>query len=293
MDIQKASNTLSEIDIDIAEEHLQIKVLWFRVMTCEDQWEIKRHRHTSYEFHYVADGDSVVTLDDGSFTVEKGQMYMTPPGVSHAQVGHQSGRYTEYSLNCDVLLRDDERSEQQALYQALADAPCRPISDIQPLLALFEEALQEAHDKKLGFQLTIRSIVKRLLIESIRRMSDERRYEGIDQFKRTDYRFVQIERYIQDNLHLPLRVADVAAHLHLSERQVNRIVQRYRAMSTKQLMSEMKLSAARHYLSGSDLSVTDIAERLGFSSLYYFDQFFRKYMSRTPTSYRMMSENHK
>ncbi len=51
------------------------------------------------------------------------------------------------------------------------------------------------------------------------------------------------------------------------------------------LQKELAAQASR-YLLGSPLSAREIAERLEFSSEYYFSNFFRRSTGTTPTAFR-------
>ena len=57
-------------------------------------------------------------------------------------------------------------------------------------------------------------------------------------------------------------------------------------MSPKQFVLDMRLNLAQQLLSETNDSIGEIAERCGFTSVYYFSRFFHKTMGKTPTEYR-------
>ena len=96
-DIMKAYSRLSELDLKITSGNLGINVLWFRAMQCSMDAVIERHTHSTFEFHFVNAGSSRVELDNGGFTVQAGEFYLTKPGIYHRQ--HNCTGYVEFSLN--------------------------------------------------------------------------------------------------------------------------------------------------------------------------------------------------
>jgi mannose-6-phosphate isomerase-like protein (cupin superfamily) len=98
----KASERLSELNIKATENGYAIHVHWFRVMFKEGDWLIRRHTHSTLEFHFIKSGDCEVALDDRVFTARAGTFFVTAPGVYHTQRPGASADLVEYSLNCDL-----------------------------------------------------------------------------------------------------------------------------------------------------------------------------------------------
>ncbi len=75
----------------------------------------------------------------------------------------------------------------------------------------------------------------------------------------------------------------------MSEKQVNRIVLSNASMSTKKLVNDMKITIAKDLLMQTNKSITEISDELGFSSVYYFNVFFKRYEKVSPTEFKRMS----
>ena len=89
-----------------------------------------------------------------------------------------------------------------------------------------------------------------------------------------------------DNISLDLSPADVAGHVNVSERQLDRIVMRHKGYSTKKFITRLKLKRAKALLEETDMTLKAIAEELGFSSEYYFSSVFRKHEGFPPGEFR-------
>lgn len=290
LDLGRASKMLSELDLHgIRMDNLDIDVLWFRVMRNTGKWRIKRHTHSSFEFHFIYSGGCTVTLDDDEFEVSAGEFYLTAPGVFHEQKGSGEEEMVEYSLNCDLTLSEDIPTEARYIYDIIKDSPCRPYKDRYGVLDLFTLALQEAYYRNLGFFNHIQCLVTMLLACAARAMKgpDAPAYTIPVKNSRDDHRMDLIEKYIQDNLSGPISTKEIARHLHLSEKQVYRIVSEKKGMSTKDLICSAKLSRSKALLRDTDLSIKQISDRLGFSSEYYFNQFFKREEGYPPGIFRI------
>lgn len=287
-DILKASEELSKLDIKISTSNMIIEVLWFRVMKNIGEWKINRHRHSSFEFHFIASGGCKVLLDDGEFEVNGGEFYVTAPGVYHTQISNHNEEYIEYSLNCDINIIEGIISEEKHLVDVLKISQCMPHKGINHIIKLFQTALEEAYYKRLGFYNKIKNVVQMLLIESARSIckTTELSYEIPLKYKKSDYRFIQIERYIVDNLDNPISTKDIAVYMHLSDKQICRIIQQCKGISTKEYICRLKFSKAKELLKNTEYSIGEISDMLGFSSQYYFNQFFKKRESYSPSKFR-------
>lgn len=83
-----------------------------------------------------------------------------------------------------------------------------------------------------------------------------------------------------------LTLADLAASLHLSIRQTQRLLKRSFGKTFSQKLSEARIAAAAQFLLDTRLSVTEIGERTGFSSIEHFSSSFKRFTGVSPTQYR-------
>ena len=83
-----------------------------------------------------------------------------------------------------------------------------------------------------------------------------------------------------------LRLADLAAMLNLSPRQVQRFLLSHYGKSFTQKRADAQMAAAAELLRSTNLSVTQIAEQTGFSSVEHFSTAFRRYYLCSPTAFR-------
>ena len=83
-----------------------------------------------------------------------------------------------------------------------------------------------------------------------------------------------------------LTLPDLASLMNLSVRQTQRLLQRHFGKTFSQKLSEARMAAASQFLITTDLSITEISERVGFNTMRTFNRAFSKQMGMTPREYR-------
>lgn len=288
LDIFKASQNLEDLELHFEYEGMAIYVQWFRTEVFNSGAVCKRHNHSFFELHLLKEGNVEVRLDNGCFTACAGDFYLNAPGVYHEQATISDGRVLEYCLSFNIIRNKDIMAEASALFSILNNTTCKAFRDTLGLVPLFDIALEEAYFKRIGYYNKIRDIASLLLINTVQCISENRISDYAVPLKSSkgDYRFAQIEKFINDNITTPITVGQLSNLLHLSEKQIARIVQKNAGVSTKDLIIRNKIRKATDLIKSSSLAINEISEVLGFSSEFYFSQYFKKYNGCPPSSLR-------
>lgn len=93
-------------------------------------------------------------------------------------------------------------------------------------------------------------------------------------------------KYISENYGDPLNIEDLAAFVGVSRSQLFRCFEQVMGMSPKEYLTSFRIKQACHLLETTTLSVTAIANSLGFDNSLYFSKAFHKAKSQSPTEYR-------
>ena len=78
----------------------------------------------------------------------------------------------------------------------------------------------------------------------------------------------------------------LADRLNLSTRQTQRLLMDHYGMNFQSKRTEAKMNAAALMLRSPDVTVTRIADELGYSSVEHFSSAFRKYYEMSASQYR-------
>jgi PAS domain S-box-containing protein len=92
--------------------------------------------------------------------------------------------------------------------------------------------------------------------------------------------------FIHDHLGESIQLKDVAAHVSLSERHLQRLFRRVFAMTIQQFIIQSRIHAAIRELTHSERSIAEIALMFGFSDQSAFSNRFRQVTGLPPRAYR-------
>ena len=103
---------------------------------------------------------------------------------------------------------------------------------------------------------------------------------------RSESRFDEIRRYMEDQLESRLTLTNVASHLRMSPRTLSRIFSQCAGMSFHAYLLNRRMERAREMLEAKDHTLAEIAFALGFSDPGYFGKVFKKHFAVTPGKFK-------
>lgn len=110
-------------------------------------------------------------------------------------------------------------------------------------------------------------------------------------YRLTDPRLETAIRRMEDNLSKPLRIAQLASEVDLSERQFERLFHKALLKSPSQFYMELRLTTAYRLLVTTTSSLEEVAESTGFSSQSHFGRSFKRWCGRSPLAVRVASNS--
>ena len=96
----------------------------------------------------------------------------------------------------------------------------------------------------------------------------------------------QCVEYIYKNLHMPIRLTELAQITGMNASQLSKQFKKEVGMPVSSYILARKLETARNMLLYSEYSISEIAAVFAFSSQSHFTQAFRKYYGETPLQCR-------
>lgn len=236
---------------------------------------------TSDHFHlfYIFSGSGFLIVDSSSFSCGKNNLLLFPSvSVAIPTPGkHSTLSILHLTFTCSSPLLRFELSQL---------APFIPVSEgTQNLL---KEILHECVSKLAFYEdlcaLYLEQILLPFVIRTYRKKSLS---PAVSQLAHPDSNILSsVRNYIDSHLDQELSIEQLSQISYLNPRQLNRIFQKHYHKTVTEYINDCRLSKSRELLCFSTLTITEIAESLGFRSIHYFSRFFKKREGISPSQYR-------
>ncbi len=254
---------------------------------CNEGFVFKGESHDFWELIYVIDGSIVVSADERVVKLSQNQLLFHRPMEFHTQrVESSSGAYIfviSFSVDGDFMKRfekkiirldSDRLKELMGILDYLRDY--NNISDIAPSPVAFLKNIKK--DSMFGQKL--KNMTENFLI-NISSVQAENNLVVSSETK--VYR--KAMNIIDENLCENLTVSDVAYMCNVSPTYLKKVFAKYTGLGVHKCILKSKIAYAKQLLDAG-LSVSQIADKLSFSTSNYFSVVFRREMGISPMEYK-------
>lgn len=252
-----------------------------------DRPENLLHTHSWIEMFCPQEGSVVLFFEDDVQTIHPGEAAIIPSGKYHYAVFSEL-RDKEYSFNFFIQYFQQNEAAQ-ALRKLLDPEACRylPVDAVcKNLIQYLADALEQQNSVLCGTYLLA------LLLNFVQHRNSEADSLQGHSADNKESRIYRIEQAIYTNYTGKLPIKLLAEELHLSQRQVSRIIQQHYGISYRSKVKVLRMqSAARRLESG--YSISQVAAAEGYQSLSAFYAAFRRTFGMTPAEYKKAQSQQK
>ncbi|MBQ0138439.1 MAG: helix-turn-helix domain-containing protein [Kurthia sp.] len=96
----------------------------------------------------------------------------------------------------------------------------------------------------------------------------------------------QVVEYIEQNYQNKINVTKIAELFKLERRRLAYLFERHTGLAPNTYITEYRISKAKELLERADLSIAEVAERVGYEDCFYFSRVFKKITGLAPSTYR-------
>ncbi len=229
------------------------------------------HEHSLYEFFYAKTAPILLRSENGTKTIERGDVCIVCPHATH--FAEQLSKTDHFCLGFSVKSTENSESAKQIL-SFLSSKDFNNFTPDETCLKLLS-VMQPVNENNGPFCATL--LLSFLLYCSGNSPQNTRDSQlG---------RIFRLENYLYKDLSNNLSLCEIAEELHLSTRQLSRIIKKQYGMSFREKLFSLKMqSAARLLLLGK--SVSETAESVGYATSAAFMKAFKTHFGKTPAQYR-------
>lgn len=237
-------------------------------------WHSIPHAHNYAELFYIVGGDGQFRIEDKLYPVKTNQMVIVNPNVIHTEVSYEAHPMEYIVLGIEGLELTMSR-DQVSRYQILDD---RGDGDI---LSCLRHILQETQLSQPGYETICQAYMEILILRLMRSTSF-----SVTTAPTASHQCASVRHYIDTHYKEPLTLDILAEEAHVNKFYLAHAFKEEYGLSPINYMISRRIEESRYLLQETDMSMSQIARILGFSSASYFSQSFRRAEGISPIAYR-------
>ncbi len=261
----------------------------------EGGWTYPLHDHPLFELNMALEGEQHFLVDGREITVGAGEILLLKPGESHSCSTKPGQGMTYLCIHFGV--DEPELKLQLGRVGHSLHGPGSPLWEVlYPLLAnlgapgMMEQEIGGNKMKSLSLCLELISALSRLLAdppEGFLRETGRWDRLAMDIADRIGSLASEQPRLDGEEL-MKQGIAGIARELGYSPAYCARLFKSVYGVSPRQYLSTVKLREAQLLLLNRELTMEQLAERLGFRDAAHFSKQFKRWTKLSPSEYRHM-----
>lgn len=252
------------------------------------------HFHNLLEIGYCHYGDGDLVIEDDLYRFGAGMISCIPANFLHVTRSDTDVKaFWEYIyINPEDILRQWGKSSQEIrdIMEAVGKKSFFIKAEENPMIVTMIRAIfEEMQQKGAHYRECVRGIAYALLFE-IARFNGREAWQTIG--KGVSLQLESAIEYVEKNYPNDFKIADLANECHMSETHFRRIFQEKMNMTPVEYVNFVRVRKACELIDKTDISMEDVAEKVGFITPSTFNRNFRRIIGTSPYQWKKRPDNH-
>ncbi|NLM13053.1 MAG: AraC family transcriptional regulator [Epulopiscium sp.] len=251
-----------------------------------------KHFHNEYEIYYLLSGERYYFIDNQTYYVKKGSIVLVDSNQIH-QTSTVNKPFHERLL---VNIRETVFEKYKPIFGALnlPDFFKRNFGVFQLneeeqayVESILFSMIEEVKNKKTEYEFLLLIKLTELLIFLIRKQQELSKVNQPISIQSAKHRKIQeVANYISNHYASCGSLDELAKRFFVSKYYLCRIFKEVTGFTVNEYISINRIKQAQILLERSNLSITEIAEKVGYYNITHFEKVFKTYLGTTPLKYR-------
>lgn len=232
-------------------------------------------KHSYWELTYVDKGELLTTIDGVSYHLKQGDLIFYAPMQFHTQSTFEKISSSYLTINFKMNFNH-------------ADLLCNKIFSLKrDSYFIVTKLIEELSNDNLYSNDLSLCYLKQLIIQMLRLNNSHFHSKPTTHMQQTyeNELLNDILLYIDNNIYEKISVSTLCEHFCISTSMLHSLFRKNMNNTAKNYINELKLSKSKELIRNSTLTLSEISEMLGFSSIHYFSKKFKSYFNISPTEY--------
>ena len=240
-------------------------------------WHSVPHTHNHTELFFIVSGRGQFLIQNQVFPVGVNNLVIITPNVAHTEdsLNAQPLEYIVLGIEGIELATTENSNGQFCILDHLESVE---------FSSCLRNILREMELKNTGYEDICQAYMEILIIRLMRTTSLS--VQSGPQTVSGNRQCAFVRRYIDLHFKEPLTLEQLSGEAHMNKYYLSHAFKREYGVSPINYMISRRIEESKYLLAETDLSLSHIAQLLGFSSLSYFSQVFRRTQDISPMEYR-------
>ena len=244
-----------------------------------------QHWHNYYQLVYVRRGSGDVIINSNVIPLHENDVIIIRPNEPHC-FHVSTGKLETYELKFIFM---------EGTRDILAEEPRYFCTDRDGTI---KRALKQIEYESDTMVLLSRDIIALelckifLLIRRALTYRDDVPVAGMQENSEdADGLLKKVDAFIEKNMHRNFTVRDIANHLFMEYSYFSRLFSARYGIRLKQYINQKRLTMAKELITDSNMTMTEIAVKCGFETLYRMERIFKKEEGLSPSAFHRCFRN--
>lgn len=240
-----------------------------------EEWNSTLHTHACAELFFITGGHGVFQVWQERFPVAINDLVVINAGIPHTETSQQGSPMEYVVLGVDGLETMTDISGCALLHLT---------AEQETVAACLRMMVQEIRVQQAGCDEICQNLLEIILLRLRRR--EDFSLSSTPSGPRSSRNCDMVRRYIDNHFKENLTLDQLAKMVHISKYHLSHTFQEEFHISPISYLIVRRIQESRFLLRETDHSISQIAQILGFSSLSYFSQSFRRLEGISPIEFR-------
>ena len=234
--------------------------------------------YEEYTLSLCTEGEGYYIIDNKEYYVKKGDVSFFSKGTTRSYKNLANKKWKYITINFDI---NPSKNGSCAALESIDTFNKNAPYELQQL---FIQLYDEWIGRSLGYTLKCKIITQEILMHLIN-------FKIKGNYHQRHLQEIENARiYIQNNINRNIDFDKLIEASALSPTHFRRLFKKKTGYSPRDYYNYIKIKQAKEMLKTGVFTVSEIANELGYSSVYYFSATFKKYYNISPNNY-IKSEN--
>jgi len=257
--------------------NLQIDLIEAHLTQCRPDWRELDYVPAYNKLYFILDGEGWLKIGGRESRPKPGQLCLMPAHIRQSYSAIEGAPpFRKYWCHFTANLGST------GLFQWLETPDCMDVADPARIAERFEALIACRRERSLSARLQEKAVLLDLLAvvaEQAAVRAGGRQAEDAERLSR-------IATYIEERLHGPVTLEDIARQVHLHPNYLIRYFKKHFGVTPLKYLNRKRMEKARMLLRSTPLSIKEIAERTGFADTNHFAKAFRRESGSSPSAFR-------